>query len=182
MAGTSTTDRVEQTGLEVRNSHAMTWGARAGLASRGVIFLLLGGLTLTVALGGGGAGQDTDKKGARQEVSQHTGGTVLLVLLTAGFAAYALWRFSEAAFGVAGEPDGLIPRLRSADRGWVYCGLCYSALSALARSGGSQSASNKALIAGVMSHTGGRWLVGAVGLVIAAFGVYGLAEVRWRHT
>ena len=39
-----------------------------------------------------------------------------------GFAAYALWRLSEVAFGVTGEKDGAGPRLISLGRAVVYAG------------------------------------------------------------
>ena len=45
---------------------------------------------------------------------------MLLWLLVIGFVAYALWRFSEAPFGVPGEGTGAGPRLKSLVRGLVY--------------------------------------------------------------
>lgn len=41
--------------------------------------------------------------GALQALTQHTGGMALVWLITVGLIGYALWRFSEAAFGVASE-------------------------------------------------------------------------------
>jgi hypothetical protein len=41
-----------------------------------------------------------------------------LWLLAIGFAAYALWRLSEAAFGVVAEPKGAGPRLQSLAGRW----------------------------------------------------------------
>ena len=38
-----------------------------------------------------------------QALAQHTGGMALVWLITVGLIGYALWRFSEAAFGVASE-------------------------------------------------------------------------------
>jgi hypothetical protein len=39
-----------------------------------------------------------------------------------GFAGYALWRLSEAAFGVTGEGNGTGPRLKSLVRALIYAG------------------------------------------------------------
>ncbi len=64
--------------------------ARAGLAAHGVIWLLLGILALVMAFSG--RKQETDQRGALQDLAQQSGGWVLLLVITIGLAAYALWR------------------------------------------------------------------------------------------
>src|SRR4029077_16808379 len=82
--------------------------ARAGLTARGVIYLLIGWVALLVALGH--SSQEADQQGALQLLAGKPYGLVSLWLLGLGFAAYALWRLSEVAFGVTGEKDGAGPR------------------------------------------------------------------------
>jgi uncharacterized integral membrane protein len=88
--------------------------ARAGLTARGVIYLLIGWVAALVAIGH--SSQEADQQGALQLLAGKPYGLVSLWLLGIGFAAYALWRLSEAAFGVTGEKDGAGPRLISLGR------------------------------------------------------------------
>lgn len=144
-------------------------GARLGLAGRGAVYLLMGVLALGLARGT--SQSDTDQRGALKEVAQHTGGELLLVVLAVGFAGYALWRFGEAAFGVVGEGTDAGPRLKSLVRGVVYTGLTVTTVSVLLGSGGdSQGQRQQDLTARVMQHSGGRWLVGLVGVVVVVVG------------
>jgi len=105
-----------------------------------------------------------------QEVARHTGGFLLLVVLAIGLAAYALWRFSEAAFGGRTGNRKVGSRLKSFFRGCVYAVLCYTAVDVLLHSSRSQASQQQLWSAKVMSHQGGRWLVGLVGLVILIVG------------
>ncbi|MCU1657922.1 MAG: hypothetical protein JWO57_2578, partial [Pseudonocardiales bacterium] len=132
--------------------------ARLGLTARGLIYLLLGALTFAVALGG--RRSDTDQRGALQALAAHPGGLILLWVIALGFVGYALWRFAEAAFGVAGAGDRAGPRLQSFARGVVYALLAATGFSVIAGRRGSQAGQSRELSARVMSHTGGRLLVG----------------------
>jgi Domain of Unknown Function (DUF1206) len=149
-------------------SRPVDWAARAGLTARGVVYLLIGLLALSVARGGRG---EVDQKGALEQVIRHPYGSVIVGAMAVGFAGYALWRLSEAAFGVTGEAPGAAPRLQSLVRGLVYATLAVSAMSLLLGSHSSQAGQQRELTARVMHHTGGRWLVGAVGLAIAVTGL-----------
>ncbi len=77
--------------------------ARAGLAARGVIYLLVGTLALQIAFGEGH--RQADRGGALAEIADKPFGAVVLWALAAGLAGMALWRLSEAVLGAAG-PDG----------------------------------------------------------------------------
>jgi hypothetical protein len=86
-------------------------------------------------------------------------------------AGYSLWRFSEAAFGVAGEGRKAGPRLKSFARGCIYGVLAFTAFQ-IAAGGPSHSQAGRQvnLTAKVMSHTGGRVVVGLVGAAVAVVG------------
>lgn len=161
---------VSRAARQASRSDAMEWGARLGLAARAGIYLLMGALALALALGR--SSSETDQRGALTAVAQHTGGKVLLLLLALGFAGYALWRFSQVAFGVPVDGNGAGPRLTSLVRGLVYGSFGVTALTIALGSGGagSQASQQQGITATVMSHTGGRYLVGATGLVVAAVG------------
>src|SRR5215471_8138700 len=95
-------------------SSAARFLARAGLTARGVIYILVGLVALLVALGH--SSREADQQGALQLLAGKPYGLVSLWLLGIGFAAYALWRLSEAAFGVTGDRPGAGPRLKSLAR------------------------------------------------------------------
>src|SRR5579863_3795453 len=99
--------------------------ARLGLAARASIYLLVGALALAVALGRSNA--ETDQRGAMQDLNRHAAGHLLLWVIAVGLAGYALWRFSEAAFGVVGEGEGVGPRVKSFVRGCIYAFMSFSA-------------------------------------------------------
>src|SRR6266487_3704867 len=149
--------------------------ARAGLVARGVIYILIGWVAILVALGQ--TSQHADQQGAVQLLASEPYGLVLLWLLGIGFAGYALWRLSEAAFGVTGEGNGAGPRLKSLIRAVLYAGFAYLTFQIVSGSGGdSQTSRQQDLTAKVMHHSGGRWLVGIVGLAIVIAGLVLVAE------
>jgi hypothetical protein len=143
--------------------------ARAGLTARGVIYILLGWVALLVALGH--SSQQKDQQGALQLLVGKPYGLVSLVLLAIGFAAYALWRLSEAAFGVTGEGNGAGPRLKSLGRGVVYAFFVVLTIKVILGKQGSQSGQQQELTAKVMQHPGGQWLVGIIGVIVVIAGL-----------
>ena len=143
--------------------------ARAGLAARGIIYILIGWVSVLVALGRGS--HEADQQGALQLLAGKPYGSVSLWLLGIGFAAYALWRLSEAAYGVAGDRNRAGPRLRSLARAVIYAGLAYLTFEVISGAHGSLSRQQQDITAKVMQHPGGRWLIGVAGLVIVVIGV-----------
>jgi Domain of Unknown Function (DUF1206) len=151
--------------------------ARAGLTARGVIYILIGWVALLVALGQ--STREADQQGALQLLASKPYGLVSLWLLAVGFAAYALWRLSEAAFGVTGEGNavsGSGPRLKSLGRGVVYAGFVYLTAKVITGTQGSQSRQQQDVTAQAMQHPAGRWLVGIAGVIVAIIGLVLLTE------
>ncbi len=140
--------------------------ARAGLTARGVIYILVGLVAVLVALGH--SSREADQQGALHMLAAHSYGRVSLWLLAIGFAGYALWRLSEAAFGVTGEPPGAGPRLKSLARAVTYAGLSYLTFTVISGTDRSQAGRQQDVTATAMQHTAGRTLVGVAGLAIIA--------------
>ncbi|MCW2656895.1 MAG: hypothetical protein JWR06_1088, partial [Jatrophihabitans sp.] len=88
-----------RSGNRARNSAPMTVVARFGLSARAFVYLVVG--VLVIALAFGHKRSETDQRGAMQTIAAQSGGAVLILLVALGLAAYAVWRFAEAAFGVA---------------------------------------------------------------------------------
>jgi len=152
-------------------AHAL---ARAGLTARGIIYVLIGWVAVLVALGHGT--HEADQQGALQLLAGKPYGSVSLWLLGIGFAAYALWRLSEAAYGVPGTGNGAGPRLKSLARAVVYAGLAYLTFEVLSGRRGSQARQQQDVTARAMQHPGGRWLVGIIGLAIVLIGLVMISE------
>lgn len=158
----------------------MTVLARWGLAARATIYLLVG--VLALALAGGSRRQETDQRGALQALAGHTGGTVLVWLLAFGLAGYALWRFSEAAFGTVGEGRKVGPRIQSFARGCIYAFFAVGAFRiVLGARSGSQAGQQEVWTARAMHHTGGRWAVGVIGAVVVVCGLVLVWQGLTRH-
>jgi Domain of Unknown Function (DUF1206) len=143
--------------------------ARLGLAAHGAVYVLLGVLAVLLAAGRGQG--ETDQKGALQQLAQQPGGWVALLVLAIGLTAYAVWRLSEAIFGIHAGMQGAKERGKSAVRGVVYGALAVTSFR-IAIAGQTQSPAKRqqALTARVMEHTGGRWLIGVVGAVVVVVG------------
>jgi hypothetical protein len=165
---------IRRTARRASTSKAAYFLARAGLTARGVIYILIGWVAVLVALGH--SSREADQQGALQMLAGTSYGLVSLWLLAIGFAGYALWRLSEAAFGVTGEPAGAGPRLKSLARAVIYAGLCYLTISVISGTNRSLSGRQQDMTATTMQHAGGRILVGVVGLAIVACGIVLVAE------
>jgi hypothetical protein len=147
----------------------LTPAARWGLGARALIYLLIGGLSVLVAVGHSTA--ETDQWGALQQLDRGTVGHVFLWVVALGLAGYSLWRFSESVFGAAGEGTKAGPRLKSFGRGCIYGVTAAMAFQiAAGRPSHSQAGRQVSLSAKVMSHTGGRVVVGVVGAVVVVVG------------
>ena len=143
--------------------------ARVGLVARGIIYVLTGWVAILVAAGH--SSREADQEGALQLLAGKPYGIVSLWLLGIGFVGYALWRFSEAAFGVTGEGNGAGPRLKSVGRGLVYAGFAYLTFQVISGAHSSQAGREQDVTASAMRHAGGRWLVGIVGLIVVIAGI-----------
>ncbi|MDX6223787.1 MAG: hypothetical protein QOE64_163 [Frankiales bacterium] len=152
------------------DSKPVEWLARFGLVSRGVIWLIIGLLALQIAVGGGG---EADRKGALRAIASKPLGHTMLVALLIGFCGYAIWRLLEAVAGHRDEEGAKrwVKRAASAGRGVLYGSFAYSVISFLSSGGGGKGDNTKPATVRVMSHTGGRWLVGAVGLAVLIGGL-----------
>jgi hypothetical protein len=148
--------------------------ARAGLTARGIIYLLIGLVAILVAVGR--SGKEADQAGALKLLAGQPFGLFALWLLGLGFAAYALWRLSEAAFGVTGEGYGAGPRLKSAARAVIYIGFAVLTFDIIAGTGGSQAHREQDWSAKAMHQPGGRWLVGIIGLAVVIAGIVLIIE------
>ena len=173
-------EQAADTARDAHRSDAVERLARLGLASRGVVWFVVGLLALSVLSGGD---ERTDRGGALKAIADKPLGEVLLVVLAVGFAGYAAWQGLSAAVGHR-EEDGakrVGKRLASAAHALLYAFLAVSTVRFLLthRSGSDPTRSTTAE---VLSHAGGRFLVGAVGLAaVAVGGVLAVRALQRKH-
>ena len=145
--------------------------ARFGLVAQGVSFGLVGVLAIKLALGDGG--KATSREGALHTIARHGFGRVVVLVLAVGFGAYALWRLAQVILGhEVEEREGREKwgkRISSLGKAAIYGALCAGAVSILSgESGGSGSSKEQGATQGILGWPGGRWIVGAIALAIAA--------------
>jgi hypothetical protein len=151
----------KQAAKKAENSDTVEWLARLGLVSRGVIWLMVGGIAVQVALG---SNKRADKNGALEAIKDKPFGKLLLVVLVVGFLGYAAWRLLEGSVGHRDEREDRkrwVKRIASLFRGVVYLFLAGSTAKFVFSGGGQDK--TKPLTARVMSATGGRTLVFLIG-------------------
>lgn len=174
--------KADTAGREFASSRWLRGLARAGLAARGVNYLLVGALAVEVALGSRGTQADTT--GALRTVAAHPGGTIVLWALVAGFAGLAVWRLAEAAYGQAGAGGRKATRrLASLALAALYgcvCGIIVNFIVGAGR-GTSSDRQSQSFTARLLAQGGGQVLVVLAGVVAAAVGV-GLAVYGLRRT
>lgn len=144
---------------------------RAGFLAKGTVYGLVGVIAIAVALGA--EERTKGQSGALRELGGSGAGEALLVALTAGFAAYALYRLVEVFAGSAneqGESDK-VERAASVVRFAIYVGLAISALRIIADAGGGSSGPPRATST-AFDLPGGVAFVFVAGFVVIGVGVY----------
>lgn len=150
--------------------------ARFGLAARGAVYVLVGGLALMAAIGaGGGVGGN---ESALRSLLLQPFGAVLIGLAGLGLAFFAAWRIVSALTDPdrhGTSPKGLGVRAVHLASGLVNGGLALTAFAlalGIGASGGGDDAAARDWTRWLMSQPFGRWLVAAAGAVAIGAGLY----------
>lgn len=151
--------------------------AKAGYTGKGLMYACIATLAVLSALGY--AGDPEGSRGTMQTLADQPFGRVAIVLLALGLAAYSVWRWFEAAFdpGDASRAKGAVIRFAFAVSAAIHTWLTYSAVRIAAGGGGRETDSatartaKESWTATALGWPAGEWLVGAVGLLIAAVAV-----------
>lgn len=163
--------------MTTTSGHAIAIMARMGYASRGIVYLLVGGLAAVAALGQGG--QTTGSRGALERLLTAPLGHALLVALALGLVGYALWRCVQAIKDTDDHglsPKGLTIRSSLLVSAATHTLLAIFAITLTISIGGESSGGSSQSLAGwLMQQPFGRWMVAAVGAVM--FGA-GLAHAK----
>jgi hypothetical protein len=139
---------------------------RFGIATKGFVYVLFGGLTVVAAVGLRGGGS-SDSNGALDYLSRSTIGTLVLALTAAGMVAYVFWRFYQAfadSEDKGTDKKGLAKRIGYFSSGLIYAFLAFSAFQILFGNGGDNGGGSNSYIAKILSHRYGQIVVGIIAL------------------
>ncbi len=148
-------------------STGFPWLVRAGFVARGLVYGLIGGLALALALGAAG-GSTTNQQGALALIAGAPLGSVVVAALAVGILAYAVWQIGQAVLGRGLESSGedsTTDRLANLGSGLAYLGLFVIAVKVLFEKSNDQSSGPSRAAAGVLGWPGGQWIVGLGGVV-----------------
>ncbi|MBA3397351.1 MAG: DUF1206 domain-containing protein [Deltaproteobacteria bacterium] len=151
--------------------------ARVGFAAKGVLYLTIGALAASAALGFGGK-TATDSRGAMSELLEKAYGRPLLAVIAIGLVGYAVWRVID---GIK-DPErrgksakGIALRIGSVLRGLIHLGLAYTAGSLAlwqqSESGG-QGKEARHWTARALETPGGVYVLWAVAGAFFGYGLY----------
>lgn len=148
--------------------------ARVGYVAKGTVYAVIGFLALREALGIGG--ETTGPQSAMRSVGSQPFGGVMLALLAAGLAGYALWKVVQGVM----DPDekgtgahGLLRRAGFVGSGAIHGVLAFTAAQSIL---GAEDSSEDAMTASALAFGGllGQFLVGLVGIGVIGVGLYQL--------
>lgn len=151
--------------------------ARSGMASRAVVYGALAAVVVQLAVGA--RPDDADQAGALTALGSQPAGIVVLWLLVVGVACYSLWRFTEVVAGPSGGDDTFAERAKAGLEGVAYIPIAViSASIALGDSASAQQGDKYRTVSATVMQDwpAGRWLVGAVGVVVLVVGGYLASE------
>lgn len=150
--------------------------ARCGYGARGVVYCLVGALALLAAVGSGG--KTDGSRGALQTLLTQPFGKVWLAIIALGLLGFAAWRVIEALTdadhrGTSWKALGV--RAAHLVSGGIYFSLAIFAASLAwgsgRASGGGEDAAARDWTAWLLHQPLGPWLVGLIGLAVAAAGL-----------
>ena len=80
--------------IKTQAKDKLVWIARIGYCTRGIVYIVVGGLAVLAAFGQGG--KTTGTKGALQTVMSSPFGNVLIAIIAMGLFSYAFWRVVQS--------------------------------------------------------------------------------------
>lgn len=163
-----------QTRLDVAAHHPWIEPlARAGYATRGIVYLIIGGFAVFAAFGPSKA---EGTEGAFATILSQPFGQILLWLVVVGLVGFAIWRFVQAWLdtdGHGGGAKGMAIRTGKVGSGLVHVGLAVLAAGMVLgwNSGSGGGDPTGGWIAAIYEAGFGRFLTWAVAAIVALVGV-----------
>ncbi len=151
---------------------------RVALATQGVLYLVIGLIALSLALGDRSG--EASQSGAIESVARQPFGQVLLVLLLIGLVAHAAWRLLLAIRGEPGPDDdgqSIVKRLANLGRAGIYVSFTLVAYRLLTTSRGDEGNTQAESTARVLEWPAGKWLVIGAGVGVVGVGLWNMSKI-----
>jgi len=158
---------------------------RAGWFAKGVVYVIAGLLALQVAGRASGwassassGTQEASPTGAIKTVAGSGGGNALLWLLAIGMLIYAAWRVVSALLPGGTDADALLHRIGYLVSAVIYTTFAISAIALTRRAPSDQDGNKKVtdISLSIMTNSAGRLVIGAVGVIVIAVGLYRISK------
>lgn len=159
--------------LAARSRRGVVVAARIGYAAKGVVYSVLGVLSLLTAFGDSD-GRLTDSKGAIKAIGEQPFGVFLLWATAAGLLCYALWRGVCAALDPehkGSDGKGVVKRIGYGIISVLHLGLAFYAAGLAYGGQSSKSDGTRGWVSSVLALPLGRVLVGLAGAIIVGVGI-----------
>jgi hypothetical protein len=146
--------------------------ARVGYVAKAILYATVGLLAMGAVFG---RGESTDSRGAMMKILEAPFGRTLLAIVAIGLVGYAVWRCVSAVIDSerrGNDVKGLALRASFFARGLIHFGLAWSAIRFVWGAGGERSDNGKRAAGAALVAPGGTWLLWAVALGLAGFGLY----------
>lgn len=166
-------ESVENAAEDVAENPAFEAIARGGFVMSGLVHVLIGVITLQMALGG--SSEDADQSGALRTLAAAPGGNILLWIGGLAMAALVIWHLVETWFGAKGKQDAkdrAAHIIKTLGKAAVYAALAVTALRFAAGGGSDSGQQTTELTAGMMGSAAGRVLIVVVALVVIGIGYF----------
>ncbi len=149
--------------------------ARFGIATKGLVYLLIGVLATMAALGEGG--KKSGSSGVLDYLAKQSFGQILLVIIGVGLIGYVFWRMYQAFADPeenGNDTKAIFLRIGYFISGLVYGALAYVAFSTVAGASSSGGGSRETMISKLLSQSYGQYIVGAIAIVLFIKAVFQL--------
>ena len=143
--------------------------SRIGMASKGIVYILIGVLTALAAFGQGG--NKTSKKDALQFLADQSYGKILLIIIGLGLLSYVFYRFYQALTNSKNQDEdakGYLMRGSYFISGLVYGLLAFSAF----KMSMGNSNNNSSFVADILNSEYGNIIAILIAIALAGKSIY----------
>ena len=148
--------------------------ARFGLVSKGVVYCLMGILSVLAAFGL--SQKNGDKAEAFKTIYSQPFGRIILVIIAFGLLGYVMFRFFQAFKDIDNKGKdirGVLDRVGYTLSAFLYLGIgAYAIKLAVSGAGGSDGDSRKFVVSKILEYPGGEYIVGIASLIVIGMGLY----------
>ena len=148
--------------------------ARFGIATKGFVYCLIGGLTVAAAFGEGG--KKTGSSGVLETLSSQPFGQIILGITALGLLGFTFYRFYQAIADpqdIGDDFKGFVTRFGFALSAIFYGFLAFTAAKMIFTSSGSSGGGgNESIVSTLLSKPFGQVLVGIVGAAFLGKSIY----------